>query len=114
MAAFVPSAVEMIVVWREAAKPLRLVPERGAAGPQPATDRFTFGPDWGRNALERSAGRFQPCGFLIARLPARVGILTALLGCRRFGGIEWGRATLAPGTTASSAICLATRRISTC
>jgi hypothetical protein len=35
-------------------------------------------------------GCFRPCGFLIAQLPARVGSLTALLGCSRFSGIEWG------------------------
>jgi hypothetical protein len=44
-AAFGPSAVERVVVWREIAQPLRFAPERGAAGSQPAADRFTFNPD---------------------------------------------------------------------
>jgi hypothetical protein len=34
-AAFDPTAVEMIVVWREAAKPPRFAPERGSSGSQP-------------------------------------------------------------------------------
>jgi hypothetical protein len=45
VAAFGPTAVEMIVVWRETAKPLGFAPERGAAGSQPAADRFAFNPN---------------------------------------------------------------------
>jgi hypothetical protein len=89
-AAFGPTAIEMIVVGRETTRPLRFAPQRGSAGSQPAADRFAFGPDEGRNALERRAGRFQPCGFLIARLPARISSPTALLDRRRFGGVGRG------------------------
>jgi hypothetical protein len=80
----------MIAIWPETAKPPRFAPEMGSAGSQPAADRFTFSPDQDRNVLERRAKRFQPCGFLIARLPARLGTLTALLGRCWFGGIGWG------------------------
>jgi hypothetical protein len=64
-AAFGPAAVEVIVVWREAAGPLQFAPERDSTGSQPAADRFALNSDQGRNTLERRAGRFQPCCFPI-------------------------------------------------
>ena len=78
------------MVWHETAKPSRLAPERSSSGSQPASDRFPFSPYQRCNALKRRTGRFQLCGFLIARLPTRVGILAALLGRCRFGGPGWG------------------------
>jgi len=67
---------------------LWLAPERCPAGTKPTPDRLPLGPDQGSDTCERRASRFQPHRFLIARLPAPISNLTALLGSGEFDGVR--------------------------